>query len=62
MDNNVIHSDAINAGTTFDSTETSHAVILQKLEEINNRLKKLEEHLLMPLINNEEDKIDAVKS
>jgi len=58
---NVIAAGSINSGTNT-STETSHAEILQKLEEINNRIKKIEEHLLVPLINNEEDKIDAVRS
>ncbi len=55
MDNN-----ELNTGTST-STEDSHAVILQKLEEINNRIMKLEEHFLVPLINNEEDKKEAVK-
>lgn len=61
MDNNEIPASSMNSGTNT-SAESSHAEILQKLEEINNRIKKIEEHLLVPLINNEEDKIDAVRS
>lgn len=33
--------------------ENSHEEILRRLEEINNRLKKIQEHLFVPLINDE---------
>ncbi len=60
MDNNVIHTGSMNTGTE-NSPGNSHEIILQRLEEINNRLKKIEEHLFVPLINDDEDKKDAVK-
>ncbi len=59
MDNNAIRTGDMN---TESATENSHTVILEKLDEINNRLKKIEEQLLTPLISNEDDKMDAIGS
>ncbi len=61
MDNKATHIDEINSPDETTSG-SSHTVILQKLEEINNRLMKIEAQILVPLINNDADKIEAVRS
>ena len=46
----------------IQDNENSHEEILKRLEEINERLKKIQEHLLVPLINDEKADDDKKNS